>query len=142
MKTLDKNIQKLIKKQRLTLKNMENSRWGNGNYDLTYRITLVSEDVYWRGTRVNIYVKGMIEDRKAGEATHHSTMRPAVDVVKKTTGLGWGDAWKQRSVVWGEQYNKNIRKTIRREVTKEIHDFLKLIGNEQNIQVDKVNFEK
>ena len=69
-------------------------------------------------------------------------MRPAVDVVKKTTGLGWGDAWKQRSVVWGEQYNKNIRKTIRREVTKEIHDFLKLIGNEQNIQVDKVNFEK
>mgnify|MGYP003643975504 FL=1 len=142
MKTLDKNIQKLIKKQRLTLKNMENSRWGNGNYDLTYRITLVSEDVYWRGTRVNIYVKGMIEDRKAGEATPHSTMRPAVDVVKKTTGLGWGDAWKQRSTVWGEQYNKNIRKTIRREVTKEIHDFLKLIGNEQNIQVDKVNFER
>ena len=147
MKTLEKNIRRLIKKQRFVL-NTETvgprRTWRRGMFDLTYRITLVGNDDYrWSPIRVNIKVKGKIEDQKSYGDTDGPSMRPVLDVVTKKMGLGWEDSWKQKSNIWGEQYNKQIRRVIRVDVENDIKNFLKLIGiGNKAIVVDKVNFEK
>ena len=147
MKTLGKNIQRLIKKQRFVLNTVDTTprmTHRKGMFDLTYRMTLVDmETSYGRHVRINIKVKGKIQDQKLYDDTNPVSMRPALDVVTKKNLSPWDKSWKQKSAIWGEHYNKEIRRVIRGEVHNDIKNFLKLIGmDNHNIMVDKVNFEK
>ena len=63
MNELGIHTQRLIKKQRFNLNTMDGqSRWRTGRVNLDYRITWVTDE-YWN-TKVNIMVKGKIEDKK------------------------------------------------------------------------------
>ena len=135
------HIQRLIRKQRFTLNTMESgiTRWGQGKVNLEYRITWVN-DAYW-DTNINIMVKGKIEDNKV-YTEGGPQMVPAIEAVHAPKEVSWDCAWRRRSAIWGEQYNKQIRRYIRGEVIHDLSNFFKLIGIQQTITVDKVNFEK
>ena len=135
------HIQRLIRKQRFTLNTMESSstRWRQGRVNVNYRITWVTDE-YWN-TRVNIMVRGEVEDKKM-YTEGEPQMVSAIEAVHCPTTADWGESYRRRSVIWGEQYHKQIRRFIRREVENDLRNFFKLIGIEQTITVDKVNFEK
>ena len=140
MTGIQRDIQSLIKKQRFTLNTMdEQTRWREGKMDLTYRITWV-DSAPW-DTRINIMVKGNIEDKKMYDHTPENKMVAATDAVYAPKE-DWGETWKRRSMIWGDQYHKEIRKSIRGDVLENLRNFFKLIGITENIYVDKVNFEK
>jgi hypothetical protein len=86
-------------------------------------------------------VKGKIEDKKM-YTEGDPQMVPAIEAVHCPKTRDWGESYRRRSVIWGEQYNKQIRTFIRREVENELRNFFKLIGIDQTIIVNKVNFEK
>ena len=93
MNGLEKNIQRLIKKQRFNLNTVDNTvRWRQGRVNLDYRITWINKE-YW-DTNVNIMVKGTIEDKKIyaeGDITltqDENVMKGnelSVDLVKSTS---------------------------------------------------------
>lgn len=140
MNELGIHTQRLIKKQRFNLNTMDGqSRWRTGKVNLDYRITWVTDE-YWN-TNVNIMVKGKIEDKKM-YTEGDPQMVPAIEAVHCPKTRDWGESYRRRSVIWGEHYNKQIRTFIRREVENELRNFFKLIGIEQTIIVNKVNFEK
>ena len=117
------HIQRLIRKQRFTLNTMEeNSRWRQGRVNLDYRITWVNDE-YW-DTKVNIMVKGEIEDQKI-YTEGEPKMVSAIEAVHAPREVGWDCAWRRRSAIWGEQYNKEIRKFIRSEVQDDLRNFFK-----------------
>ena len=140
MNGLGIHIQRLIKKQRFNLNTTDSkSRWRTGKVNLDYRITWVNDE-YWE-TKVNIMVKGIIEDKKIYTEGDPQFL-PAIDVIKKTRENSWTNDYKKRSVIWGDQYHKQIRRFIRREVEQDLHRFLKLIGINERLTIDKVNFER
>ena len=140
MNGLEKNIQRLIKKQRFNLNTVDSTvRWRQGRVNLDYRITWINNE-YW-DTNINIMVKGTIEDKKI-YAEGDPQFLPAIDVVKKTRENSWTNDYKKRSAIWGDQYHKQIRRFIRREVEQDLHRFLKLIGINERLTIDKVNFER
>ena len=74
------NIQSLIKKQRFILNTMDDqTRWRCGRMDVTYRVTWVDPDPW--NTRINIMVKGNIEDKKMYDHTPGNKMVAAIDAV-------------------------------------------------------------
>ena len=135
------HIQRLIRKQRFTLNTVESSstRWRQGKVNLDYRITWVNDE-YWN-TKVNIMVRGEVEDNKV-YTEGGPQMVPAIEAVHAPKDGCWDSTYRRRSAIWGEQYHKQIRRHIRSEVTNDLRNFFKLIGIEQTITVDKVNFEK
>ena len=140
MNGLEKNTQKLIKKQRFNLNTVDsNSRWRQGRVNLDYRITWVNDE-YW-DTKVNIMVRGKIEDKKIYTEGDPQFL-PAIDVIKRPADNKWTNNYKRRSTIWGDQYHKQIRRFIRREVENDLRNFFKLIGMDQTLSIDKVNFEK
>ena len=140
MNGIEKNTQKLIKKQRFNLNTVDsNSRWRQGRVNLDYRITWVNDE-YW-DTKVNIMVRGKIEDKKIYTEGDPQFL-PAIDVIKRPADNNWTNNYKRRSAIWGDQYHKQIRRFIRREAENDLRNFFKLIGMDQRLTIDKVNFEK
>ena len=113
--------------------------WREGKMDLTFRITHTVSDSW--STNVNIYVKGKIEDRKVYD-DNVASMRPATAVVYRPRETRWEGNWQRRSVIWGDQYHKNIRSKIRHYAEKDLRSFFKLLGMSKRINVEKVHFEK
>ena len=117
----------------------ETTAWREGKMDLTFRITHTVSDSW--STNVNIYVKGKIEDRKVYD-DNAASMRPATAVVYRPRETRWETNWRRRSVIWGDQYHKNIRSKIRHYAEKDLRSFFKLLGMSKRINVEKVHFEK
>ena len=140
MKELGIHTQRLIKKQRFNIDTVDgSSRWRQGRVNLDCRITWVNTE-NWPHC-VNIMVKGVIEDKKIYTEGEPQFL-PAIDVVKRPQDNNWTNNYKKRSAIWGDQYHKQIRRFIRREVENDLRNFFKLIGMGKSLNVDKISFEK